>query len=220
MATLPDWLSSVSDRLGAVARSRVGTLCLLLNTALLVRAALLRPSYPHEHGDCLLVGEPSPWVSCGSLASETLLYNIAHLPSWLLVKGTEWIAEPMWDQLCVVTARGVEEGLFVLASGLQWLVVGYLAEAAWRRVQLERATTSALSIVPKDGPRPMFGAPEEVPLESAATRGAPRFSPDGEVDRDRLRRVHWRAGRRGRRRELELVDRDPRLVGQSVRETA
>ena len=110
-------------------RSRLGNVLVMANAAYLARDSLLQYSFDCRHTNCTLVGDPVEFFCCCSPPLRTVLYNLAHVPTWLTISLVEWALEPGWDQLCIVTARHAEAALFVWVSCAQWLIVGALLES-------------------------------------------------------------------------------------------
>ena len=109
-------------------RSRLGNVLVIANALYLARSALVQYSFDCPHTDCILVGDPIYFVCCCSPPLATVLYNLAHVPSYLTVSFIEWLLQPGWDHLCIVTARHVEAAVFVWVSCVQWLLAGAFLE--------------------------------------------------------------------------------------------
>ena len=109
-------------------RSRLGNALVIANALYLARSALLQYPFDCPHTDCLLVGESIEFGCCFAPPLATVFYNLAHVPGYLTVSFIEWLLQPGWDHLCIVTARHVEAATFVWVSCAQWLLAGAFIE--------------------------------------------------------------------------------------------
>ena len=120
--------SQIRPWVASARRSRLGNVLVIANALYLARSALLQYSFDCPHTDCILVGDPIDVFCCFAPPLTTVLYNLAHLPTWLALLFLEWVVQPGWDQLCMVTARHIEAALFVWVSCAQWLFAGAFLE--------------------------------------------------------------------------------------------
>jgi hypothetical protein len=123
--------------LSRITRSRLGNALLVVHTLHQIRATFLR--YPidwMDPGNYRCLSDPEiydGWSNCYHPSLGDVLYNLIHLPTWFAIGFIEWIAKPLWDGLWVIAANQLEIGLFVFIGAIQWLLIGFVAEALWRR---------------------------------------------------------------------------------------
>ena len=134
-------------------RSRLGNALVIANALYLARSALLQYSFDCPHTNCTLVGDPIEFVVCYSPPIAEVLYNLAHVPSWLVISFVEWVLLPGCDQLCIFTARRLEMALFLWVSCAQWLTAGALLENKLFRFLQILARRAELSHAAEHAPR-------------------------------------------------------------------
>ena len=147
--------------LAAIARNRLGNLLLVINTAYLVRLALLAPPIEWDYsGNWVRVGDPQPYedfcICCMHPPLATVLYNMVTVPAWIALQFLEWTFRPAWDQLYVIVAQRLDVALFLILSGVEWLVVGYYIEWWWSRCIARSPTAAQLAIAPDAAQRRLF----------------------------------------------------------------
>jgi hypothetical protein len=175
----------------AALRSRAGNALLLANTLILLHVALAYGPFGHAHEAGCTAEWESQWEDghCGGISIAWLVYLLASLPSYAVVRIGESLADPLWRGLCAVTAYRLDLALFLLVSGVQWLCCGHLLESAWAA---RRRGPRSLRVTPAPQPRTAMSSPPAVsPYRVGA--GADRRPAQPASPPSRRRRSHARA---------------------------
>lgn len=139
-------IKKVKPALGRFTRTLFG--CRLGILLLTANMCLIAPYYAHTRqlstasdAECVTLAQAEAEAQSGNaptfcyslLPKWVLLYVCLNLPAGFLADLLSPPLPRLFPQLCVQTARGINEGIFLLCSALQWLLIGSGLEWVWRR---------------------------------------------------------------------------------------